>query len=94
MVDVVLRKASFGNGNPSREWALCIRDFSSGVEVEWTTICFMDDFTARQITGERITFWDGDDELKAPAKELRLEHPSLREAWDNYKVLKELFSKK
>ena len=91
MVDLVLSKTKLND--PSKEWALLIRDFSSGVEVDWTTICYMDSYTARQLNNERVYFRDGDPEEKPLIKALRLEHPSLREAWENYQTLKALFMK-
>ena len=91
MVDLVLRKTS--NKKIERKYALMIRDFSSGIEVDWTTLCYMDHFSASRIEGEQITYWDGDAEEKPEVKQLRLEHPSLREAWDNYQILKKLFQK-
>jgi hypothetical protein len=91
MVDLVLRKT--GNKKPEREYVLMIRDFSSGIELDWSTLCYMDHFSASQIEGEQITYWDGDAEEKPEVKQLRLEHPSLREAWENYQVLKVLHAK-
>jgi hypothetical protein len=94
MVDVVLRKT--GSKDWRREYALMIRDFRSGIEVEWTTLCYMDGFSADSIAGEEIHFWGRDqnaeetDEVRA----LRLEHPALREAWETYQVLKRLCTNK
>lgn len=90
MVSVYLRKTS--KKDPHKEYALMVRDYN-GIEVDWTTLAYMDHFSAKQIENERITFWDGDAEEKPEAKALRLEHPSLREAWENYKTLKALFAK-
>jgi hypothetical protein len=53
----------------------------------------MDYFSASRIEGESISYWDGDAEEKPEASALRLEHPSLREAWENYQTLKTLFTK-
>lgn len=92
MVDLVLRKT--GNKDPHKTWALMIRDFSSGIEVDWTTLCYMDDYTAHALNNERVTYWDGNPEDKPPVKALRLEHPSLREAWENYQILKTLVGNK
>lgn len=90
MVDVVLRKTN--SREPHKEYALMVRDYN-GIEVDWTTLAYMDYFSATRIENERITFWDGDVEEKEEVRALRLEHPSLREAWENYKTLKALFSK-
>lgn len=92
MVDVVLCKTR--SAKPERAWALMVRDFGSGIEVEWTTLCFMDEMSAHTLNGENISFWDGNPEEKEEARQLRIEHPGLREAWDNYKLLKALVSKK
>ena len=91
MVSVYLCKKS--SKDPHKEYALMVRDYN-GIEVDWTTLAYMDYFSASRIENERITFWDGDVEEKPEARALRLEHPSLREAWENYKILKELFTKK
>ena len=90
MVSVLLRKT--GKKDPHKEYALMVRDYN-GIEVDWTTLCYMDYFSASRIEGENITFWDGDAEEKPEARALRLEHPSLREAWENYQTLKMLFTK-
>lgn len=90
MISVLLRKT--GNKDPHKEYALMVRDYN-GIEVDWTTLCYMDYFSASRIEGENITFWDGDAEEKPEARALRLEHPSLREAWENYQTLKALFMK-
>lgn len=91
MVDLYLRKTS--SKDPHKEYALMVREYS-GVDVDWTTLCYMDAFSALQIEGERITFWDGKAEENPEVKALRLEHPSLREAWDNYQTLKYLIKSK
>ncbi len=91
MVSVLLRKT--GKKDPHKEYALMVRDYN-GMEVDWTTLCYMDHFSASRIEGESISYWDGDEEMKEPARALRLEHPSLREAWENYLVLKKLFEDK
>ncbi len=91
MVSVLLRKT--GKKDPHKEYALMVRDYN-GIEVDWTTLAYMDYFSASRIEGENITFWDGDAEMKPEAKALRLEHPSLREAWENYQTLKTLFTSK
>lgn len=87
MVDVVLRKT---NSKDSRkEYVLMVRNYD-GTEVDWTTLCYMDFYSAHQIANEEITFWEGDTEEKPEVRALRLEHPSLREAWENYQTLKSL----
>lgn len=90
MVSVYLRKT--GKTDPHKEYALMVRDYN-GIEVDWTTLAYMDYFSATRIENERITLWDGDVEEKPEARALRLEHPSLREAWENYQTLKALFAK-
>lgn len=87
MVDVYLRKT--GKSDYTKEYALMVREYN-GVEVDWTTLCYMDGFSAARLSNERITFWDGEPEDKEPVRALRLEHPSLRDAWENYQVLKRL----
>jgi hypothetical protein len=88
MVDVVLRKT--GSKDYRKEYALMIRDYSSGIEVDWTTLCYMDYYSAHQIKDETITFWEGDPENKKEVSSLRLDHPALRKAWDQYQLLKNL----
>jgi hypothetical protein len=90
MVSLVIRKT--GSKDSHKEYALMVRDYN-GIEVDWTTLCYMDYFSANRIIGENISWWDGDVEMKEPARALRLEHPSLREAWENYQTLKALFMK-
>jgi hypothetical protein len=90
MVSVLLRKT--GKKDPHKEYALMVRDYN-GIEVDWTTLAYMDYFSASRIEGESISYWDGDAEEKPEASALRLEHPSLREAWENYQTLKTLFTK-
>lgn len=92
VVDVVLRKT--GKKDPSKEYALMVREYS-GIEVEWITLCYMDSYSASQLDGETISYWDdSNDDESSECRALRLEHPSLREAWENYQVLKQLCSKK
>lgn len=91
MVSVLLRKT--GKKDPHKEFALMVRDYN-GIEVDWETLCYMDYFSASRLNDERITWWDGDAEMKPEVRALRLEHPSLREAWENYLVQKELFTKR
>jgi len=90
MVSVLLRKT--GKKDPHKEYALMVLDYN-GIEVDWTTLAYMDHFSASRIEGESISYWDGDAEEKPEARALRLEHPSLREAWENYQTLKTLFTK-
>lgn len=90
MVSVLLRET--GRKDPNQEYALMVRDYSSGVDVDWETLCYMDYFSASRLNGLKISFWDGDVEMKEPARALRLQHPSLREAWENYQALKVLFT--
>jgi hypothetical protein len=87
MVNVVLRKTN--SKDPHKEYALMVRDYN-GIEVDWTTLAYMDHFSASRIEGEQITYWDGDAEEKPEARALRLEHTSLREAWESYQTLKSL----
>jgi hypothetical protein len=89
MVSVVLRKT--GKKDSHKEYALMVRDYN-GIEVDWTTLCYMDYFSASRLDGEEIHFWDGDVEMKEEARALRLEHPALREAWENYLILKKLYT--
>lgn len=90
MVDLYLLKTN--NKDHSKAYKLAIRDFGGGTDVEWTTLCYMDAFSADRLNGEKISYWSMNDEPEEiPAVQaLRLEHPSLREAWDNYQVLKKL----
>lgn len=91
-MDLVLRAT--GSKNPKRAYALAVRDFGSGIEVEWTYLCFMDEFSAYELVDtNKPYFWAGDPEEGEEAKELRLEHPGLREAWESYQVLKALARK-
>lgn len=87
MVNVVLRKT--GSKDHNKEYALMVRDYNV-MDVDWTTLCYMDYFSASRLENERITFWEGDAEEKPEVRALRLEHPSLREAWESYQTLKAL----
>lgn len=87
MVSVYLRKT--GNKDPHKEYALMVREFS-GVDVEWTTLTFMDAYAADRLNGETITHWDGEPECKEEVRSLRLANEGLREAWDSYQILKKL----
>lgn len=92
MVDLVLRKT--GNKNPHKEYALMVRDYSSGVEVDWTTLCYLDYYSAQQLNNKTVGFWNSDPEDIPEVRSLRLQNQNLREAWDNYQTLKSLiFSK-
>lgn len=85
MVDVVLRRT--GIKDSGKEYALMVRDYN-GVEVEWFSLCYLDEYTAQYLNDERITFWDGDPEQTTEVAALRLEHPALRGAWESYQTLK------
>lgn len=87
MVDVVLRRT--GRTDPHKQWALMVREYN-GIEVDWTTLCFMDDFAADRLNGETISYWEGPPEYKEEVRSLRLTNEGLREAWDSYQVLKKL----
>ena len=87
MVSVYLCKTS--NKDPHKEYALMIREYS-GIDIEWTTLCFMDAYAADRLQGENITYWDGEPECKEEVRSLRLANSGLREAWDTYQVLKKL----
>lgn len=91
MVSLYLCKTN--SKDPRKEYALMVRDYN-GTEVDWTTLCYMDDYSAYQLDHETVSIYDGDFEEKPEVKALRLEHPSLREAWENYQTLKALFTKK
>ena len=90
-MDLVLRKT--GSKKPERAYVLAVRDFGSGVEVDWTYLCYMDECSAHSLAEtNKPYFWEGEPEEGIEAKELRLGNPALREAWDNYKILKTLLS--
>ena len=92
MVDLVLRKT--GSKNLQKEYALMVRDYSSGIEVDWTTLCYLDYYSAHQLKNETVSFWNGDPEDIPEVRSLRLQNQNLREAWDNYQTLKSLISSK
>lgn len=87
MISVVLRKT--GKKDPDKEYALMVRDYN-GIEVDWTTLAYMDHFSASRIENKRITYWDGDAEEKPEVKALRLKNSALRKAWEQYQTLKAL----
>lgn len=87
MVSVYLCKTN--NKDPYKEYALMVREYS-GIEVEWTTLCYMDAYAADRLDGEEISFRDGKPEMKEEVRALRLANDGLREAWDSYQILKKL----
>ena len=89
MIDLVVRKTNKTDAN--KEYVLMVREYH-GIEVEWYTLCYMDAFSANRLIGEKVTLWENTPiEEEDDNKSLRLKHPTLREAWDNYRTLKALF---